>query len=326
VIKKHLPRPVKKLAKKLLFPIPVHISKNIRKINNSQLISIEKSIKENYFVGWRDATNYSEAEYGNYLKEQISGRLESDRREVIPWLDNAFALDNKSILEVGCGTGSSTIALAEQGAKVTGIDIDSNALTVAEDRGKIYGLKADFQLLNAQEIASNFCQKEFDIIIFFACLEHMTVSERLAALAGAWEILPPDGFLVVVETPNRLWYYDSHTSKLPFFHWLPDELAISYTKFSPAENLHKLYKNHEMKAEEHFLRRGRGVSFHEFDLAIGNTAKLNIISSLSSFEGIKYKLRTTRWNRTYKSFLMKVCPDIHEGFFDDLLYLIIRKS
>ena len=288
--------------------------------------SIEKSIRDNYFTDWRSENKFCIEKYKDELNTHLFKRLETDRKTIIPWLNNATTLQNKRILEIGCGTGSSTIALGEQGAKITGIDIDKGALLVASERAKVYGVDAEFKVLNAQDISRTFLATEFDLIIFFACLEHMTIAERLSSLQSAWEMLPTDGLLVVVETPNRLWYFDSHTSKLYFFHWLPNELAFKYAMFSPRENFREIYKDYNPSSEEHFLRRGRGVSFHEFDIAIGLTSNLKIISSLSTFQGIRYKLRKSRFERQFSSVLMKCYPNIHEGFFEHRLDLIIKKD
>ena len=165
-------------------------------------------------------------------------------------------------MEIGCGTGSSTVALVEQGAMVTGVDIDGGALIVAKERSNAYGLEAEFRLLNSVEIADTFGANAFDFVIFFACLEHMTIAERLISLRDAWGMLPSEGLLVIVDTPNRLWYFDNHTSRLPFFHWLPDELAFQYSRFSSRENFRELYREYNENSKEHFLRRGRGMSFH----------------------------------------------------------------
>lgn len=324
--KKYIPKPIKRIVKKVLFPTPPHLLRNQIQIGEGKLRAIERSIKENYHTGWRSESNYSREMYENDLKAHLYGRLEKDRRGIVPFLDNVSTLQGSRILEIGCGTGSSTVALAEQGAKITGIDIDKGALTVAKERSKNYGLNAEFRLLNSVEMADTFDAKEFDFIIFFACLEHMTISERLISLRDAWEMLSSEGLLIIVETPNRLWYFDSHTSKLPFFQWLPNELAFKYSSFSPRKNFRELYRDYDANSKEHFLRRGRGMSFHELDLAIGPAKNLKVISSLSTFQGIGYKLRKSKLDRQYKSFLMRVYPNIHEGFFDDSLYLIIEKS
>jgi S-adenosylmethionine-dependent methyltransferase len=218
------------------------------------------------------------------------------------------------------------VALSEQGAVVTGIDIDRDALVVAKDRCDVYGVKAELHALNVTELPAAFAGQVFDSVIFFASLEHMTMPERLAGLRDAWQMLPPGGLLVVVETPNRLWFDDRHTSLLPFFNWLPDELAFRYSAFSPRQNFRDLYRDWEPAQAEHFLRRGRGMSFHEFDLAIKPAAKLRVISSLSSFAGVRYRVRQSMLERRFKSVLRRIRPDLHEGFFDDHLFLIIERD
>ena len=79
----------------------------------------------------------------------------------------------------------------------------------------------------------------------------------------------------------------------------------------------------------HFLRRGRGVSYHEFDLAIGPAEKLTVISSLASFHRRRLLPRLNwRLSRQYQfsRFLAACAPAIHHGFFEPRLDLIIRKS
>jgi 2-polyprenyl-3-methyl-5-hydroxy-6-metoxy-1,4-benzoquinol methylase len=321
-----MPEPLKRIAKKLLFPIPSRLAKNFIQINRAGLDAIEKSIRANYHVGWRSPGNYSKEKYQADLNAHLSVRLDSDRREIIPWIDSARPLKSMRILEIGCGTGSSTIALAEQGAKVVGIDIDEGALRVAKDRSRAYGLGIEFKSLNCSQISCAFKPNDFGCIIFFASLEHMTVGERLTSLREAWAMLTTDGLLVVVETPNRLWYFDRHTSLLPFFNWLPNELAFAYSRFSPRENFRELFRNYNPASREHFLREGRGMSFHELDIAIGPTKDLHVISSLATFQGVRYRLKKTRLERRFKSILRCIYPSIHEGFCDDHLYLIIQKS
>jgi len=322
-MKKSVPEPITKIAMKLLYRVPAHLSKNHIQIDNDSISIIGKSIKD-YLYKCKSDSPVEVYEEG--LKEHLYRRLETDRARVIPWLDKAKSLNNSSILEIGCGTGSSTVALAEQGARVVGIDVDRDSLSVAEQRCELYGLEVEFKSLNATDIIKTFQGARFDFIIYFACLEHMTIAERITSLKSAWEMLPTGGFLVIVESPNRLWYFDSHTSLLPFFHWLPNELAFKYSCLSPREVFREMYKDYNVSSKENFLRRGRGVSFHEFDLAIKPVLDLKVISSLSSFKGFNYKLHHSRLERRYKSFLRRLCPNIHEGFFDKKLDLIIEKD
>jgi ubiquinone/menaquinone biosynthesis C-methylase UbiE len=326
MLRERIPAPMVRAMLKLLFPVPRRLSKNQIQIDPDGLQRIGASVRRNYHKGWRSESSYSKEGYEYDLASHTHARLELDRRIVVPWLDQAKRLRDSRILEIGCGTGSSTVALAEQGAKVIGIDIDEDSLAVARDRCSAYGLEAEFHALNASSMSESFGDAVFDFIIFFASLEHMTVAERLAALGDAWRMLPIGGLLAVVETPNRLWYFDGHTSWLPFFNWLPTDLAFRYSAFSPRENFRELYRACDPSTEEHFLRRGRGMSFHEFDLAIKPVRELKVVSSLSTFQGARYKLQRSMLERRYKAMLRSSCPDIHEGFCDDTLFVIIEKD
>jgi S-adenosylmethionine-dependent methyltransferase len=317
---------VRAALKQLLFPIPRRLARNHVDVGQEGLGAVEASVRRHYHSGWRSEASYSSAAYRHDLENHISARLMNARRMVIPWLDAAKPLKGTRILEIGCGTASSTVALAEQGAEVVGVDLDQVALAVARDRCGVYGVKAEFHTMNACDIAEGFDGQRFDSIIFFASLEHMTIPERLSALRQAWALLPRGGHLTVLETPNRLWYYDGHTSFLPFFHWLPDELAFEYSAFSPRENFRELYRNCDPQSMEHFLRQGRGASFHEFDIAIRPARELHVVSSQSTFHGVRHKPQRTLMDRWYKVMLRHVYPDIHEGFFDDSLFLIIEKD
>src|SRR5271157_4032191 len=168
-------------------------------------------------------------------------RLETARGAQIPWLNSIRRLGGARILEIGSGTGASSVALAEQGAIVTGIDINSSALEVASLRCSLYGLRAEYLERNATEAASISCAKDADFIIFWASLEHMTIRERLDAIRSAWHVLKPGACLVVVNSPNRLWHTDVHTSLEPFYHWLPDDLAYPYSRLTTRANFNSRF-------------------------------------------------------------------------------------
>ena len=265
--------------------VPGHLSAQFRRISDTGLGSIRASLEQHYFAFPRVPKEYLASEWGQQdLQNHLVRRLRRDREEVIPWLDEARPLRDSKVLEIGCGTGCSTVALAEQGAKVIGIDLDEPSLEVARKRCEVYGLDVTFRLANALDVGELYGDLRFDLIIFYASLEHMTHHERISAIRTTWDMLPPGGLLSVVDTPNRLWHTDSHTSLLPFFHWLPDELAFDYSRFSSRPDFRDRYDHYDDEQQRlHFLRRGRGVSFHEFVLALGSIEQLNVQSSLAMY-------------------------------------------
>lgn len=323
------------MAKK---PIPLHLSKRFTQLSPAGTESLVQSLHQNYFprLIWGEVALPADrwiatAEGRADLQDHLDRRLDSFRAKVIPWLDAARPLLGARILEIGCGTGASTVALAEQGAIVTAIDIDEPSLRVAAARCAAHNVRCELVQANGAA-AKRFLQREkYDFVIFFACLEHMTHTERIEAMHDTWQALPEGALWCLIETPNRLWFFDDHTSRLPFFNWLPDELAFAYSRFSPREPLRSSYRALSADAMESFLRHGRGVSFHEFDVAIADAASLDVISSLplwSRRRGLlglrelarRYK-RKARLERTLASYR----PDIHLGFFQPFLDLIIRK-
>jgi 2-polyprenyl-3-methyl-5-hydroxy-6-metoxy-1,4-benzoquinol methylase len=275
---------------------------------------------------------YWHSERGRHdLEGHVVGRLEHDRREYIPWLNSIVPLDGARVLEIGCGTGSSAMALTEQGARVTGIDVVDEAIDMTKERIRIFGLdNARALKMNATDLDTRFRKGEFDLILFFASLEHMTLPERLKSLTAAWELLETSAVLCVVEAPNRLWYHDDHTSNLPFFQWLPDQIAIEYWKRSSNYNNDPIYDAATEETWCAFARLGRGVSFHEFELAIGPITDLSVPVDRASFQFGQNPLRRLHYavsmKRRYVEILRRQRPDIPIGFFMPYLNIAVRKS
>ena len=294
--------------------VPIKVKKNFTTIPQNYINEIYKSLNENYF----DNGDTKEED----LEDHLNKRLLMARTLVVPWISNSVNLSNKLILEVGCGTGSSSVAFAEQGGIVTGIDVHSKSLEVAKLRANLLNLDIKFKKLSGTQVKT--LSDKYDIIIYYASLEHMTIEERISSLRQAWNILKIGGYLVITEAPNRLWIEDTHTAELPFFQWLPDNLAYLYSVNSPKENFNNKYTDAEYSYLLNFLRRGRGVSFHEFELAFEDLNKLNVVSSLSRLVYSGGIINTFIYKKLYKSYLRKQ-KKIHPAFFEEYLDIIIKK-
>jgi hypothetical protein len=75
-------------------------------------------------------------------------------------------------------------------------------------------------------------------------------------------------------------------------------------------------------------RRGRGISYHEFDLAFGQN--LDVVSSRNSYVRSINVASRLKWlysvDRKAAKFLRSQGPAIHEGFYERYLDLIVRKG
>ncbi len=263
------------------------------------------------------------------LAAHLYGRLNLDRYCVVPWLASLRPLKGARILEIGCGTGASTVALAEQGAQVTGLDISEVSLEVARERCRLYGLDSvDLRMANAKSLSSMRIE-DYDFIVFFACIEHMTLDEKLESIARAWEMAKSGAYLVVLDTPNRLWWNDSHTSFLPFYNWLPDDVALHYAKYSPRVLFSK--QNCLPVDEEKLLwlaRFGRAASYHEFELAIPNLDQQSI-TCMNEWRRRRDPVRYAHWmlkgSRSYQSMLRRHRPGLPAAFCGEYLNFGVRK-
>jgi 2-polyprenyl-3-methyl-5-hydroxy-6-metoxy-1,4-benzoquinol methylase len=256
-------------------------------VTAEQRMKIGDVLRETYFRGWKPEFLATDA-FEQDLADHVHKRHEDCERYLIPWISRVFSLRGAEVIEIGCGTGSSTAALAPHVRHVLAYDISEPAVRAAERRFEVLGLsgRATFRCLPAASVLSAVeadargrgGERGIDAILIYAVLEHQTVSERLETLRTCWRVLRPGGVLIVADTPNRLTYFDAHTSDLPFFHMLPDEIAIPYACRSPREGLRTSIadatRGGPSAAQETLARWGRGVSFHEFELALGDLGPL----------------------------------------------------
>lgn len=251
-------------------------------------------------------------------------RLRRDRTEILPWLDDLVPLAGSEVLEIGSGRGASTFALTEQGAQVTAVDVNAGAVAYATARLSDAGLEASFNLLNVERLAE-VDGGPFDLVLFWASLEHMTTDERTAGLREGWSQVAAGGAMAIIETPNRLWPFDSHTSDLAFFNWLPDDVAFAYLPNTPRSGLDRL-----SDPEEHLLdfqRLGRGVSFHDVDLALGGPVEP--VSCMQLERRRRNPARRLAWagssSGAVERMLRRFAPDRDRAWFQPFLYLAFRK-
>ena len=187
---------IKKIYRRLqIFFVPVAIKKNFRLISNENKYLLAEKIKDIYIP--TISSNTSEEKLLFEVQEHLESRVIVDRMRVIPWLSKNLKLENLHILEIGCGTGSSSITLAEQGAKVVGIDIHKESLEIAKYRSEVYNL--DIEFIESSSVDIDKLDKNFDAIILYATLEHLTFEERLITLKNCKKILDDQGYIIIIE-------------------------------------------------------------------------------------------------------------------------------
>ncbi len=140
-----------------------------------------------------------------------------------------------------------------------------------------------------------------------------------------WSLLKPGGVLVCYETPNRLNYFDWHSYLLPFFNQLPDSLAILYAKKTPRP-FFSAQGSSETERIESMYRLGRGVSYHEFELAIGLEQMTVINDGFSERLSHRRPLDHPTFGRALLEIFCAHLPKVPAGFSRPSLDLILLKG
>jgi len=103
-----------------------------------------------------------------------------------------------SILDMGCGWGSTSLEFAQLGFNVTSLDINRFFCRLVEKRAQLLKIK-NLDIINDDFLWIEKTNKKFDAIIFFECFHHCWEFERL--LTSMHKILKPKGEIYFAAEP-----------------------------------------------------------------------------------------------------------------------------
>ena len=118
----------------------------------------------------------------------------------LEWIDALAPLEGRRVLDVGCGGGVLSDAMARRGAQVLGIDLASKPLKVAQ----LHALEAGTRAVEYREVAAEALAAEtpatFDSVTCMEMLEH--VPDPAAIVRACATLVKPGGW-VFFSTLNR---------------------------------------------------------------------------------------------------------------------------
>jgi len=117
----------------------------------------------------------------------------------LDYIDGIAALRGKRVLDVGCGGGILAEAMAQRGARVTGIDLADKPLKVAQLHLLESGLEVDYRLMAAEALALE-SPCGFGVVTCMELLEH--VPDPAATVRACADLAEPGG-RVFFSTINR---------------------------------------------------------------------------------------------------------------------------
>jgi ubiquinone/menaquinone biosynthesis C-methylase UbiE len=160
------------------------------------------------FMKWLET---SPKDYDRGIQLLTLGRIQRIKEQIA----NNYIHDGTRVLEIGCGTGTLTMMMAERGASVTGIDASPRMLAEAEKKVKDAHLEGRVSLkyMDAALIGDRFAAGSFDLIVSTLVFSELPLDDQRFVLEACQTLLAPQGRLVIADevTParpfTRLLYY-----------------------------------------------------------------------------------------------------------------------
>lgn len=115
------------------------------------------------------------------------------------FIDERVALGGKTVIDVGCGGGILSEAMADQGAGVTGIDASAGAIRVARLHQARSGSRVRY-LCTAPEVMAAHEPGGFDVVTCMEIVEHVPYPDKLVETCA--RLVKPGGH-VFFSTINR---------------------------------------------------------------------------------------------------------------------------
>jgi SAM-dependent methyltransferase len=135
---------------------------------------------------------------------------------LIPHVERYMNPAIKRVIDFGCGSGGSAIALAlvHPGVYCCGTDIDEHEIAVARERAKLYGVEDRCEFHHVEPcVRLPFADGSFDLSLCSSVLEYATEGDiRRFCVQEMARLVTPQGFLFI-SVPNRLYPFEVHTGK-----------------------------------------------------------------------------------------------------------------
>jgi SAM-dependent methyltransferase len=127
--------------------------------------------------------------------------LATSLQDLVEGRDGSPALPAGTALDLGCGTGDSSIYLAKHGWKVTGVDFVPKALDKARAKATAKQAAVDFVHADVTRLSSEGVGTGFGLIVDNGCLHGMSDVDRDAYVREVTAVAALDARLLIVAFP-----------------------------------------------------------------------------------------------------------------------------
>lgn len=128
-----------------------------------------------------DNADWSEHYNLNHLNSVVEGIISGN---VSIWSDELIKITTESekVLEIGCGSGASSLWLAKHNRIVTALDYTESAVALVEAAAEKIGLSSVHTVLADATKELPFGENEFDVAFQSGLLEHFSTEEQISLL------------------------------------------------------------------------------------------------------------------------------------------------
>lgn len=117
----------------------------------------------------------------------------------LKFITDTVNLKNLKVLDLGCGGGILTEALAKEGANAKGADLAEASLRVAREHAKKSSLEIDYENISGEELAMRE-EESYDVVVCMELLEH--VPDPSSIMQSVGRLVKPGGH-AFLSTLNR---------------------------------------------------------------------------------------------------------------------------
>lgn len=137
---------------------------------------------------FRSERAFFDSFYDKELREE--NLMLSDNDRPVQWVEYSMErfgdLKHKRVLDIGCGTGISSVLLAKKGAEVSAIDISESAVMIAKRRAKINNINIMIFQMAVENMA--FKNNYFDAVFGNAILHHLDIETAIKEIYRVMKI------------------------------------------------------------------------------------------------------------------------------------------
>jgi 2-polyprenyl-3-methyl-5-hydroxy-6-metoxy-1,4-benzoquinol methylase len=234
------------------------------------------------FAEWREGRLWQEKRQGGTLKNLRAFLKAASNGGAVESAVSDDSLAGRLVLDLGCGMGGLSTALALEGADVRPVDFNRHYCHITRLRGMRHRL--DLSPINAAGEALPFPDAHFDVVMCVDVLEHVRDPEALVAEVS--RCLKPGG-LCQITAINRFAFRDPHYHAR-FVNYLPRRLSDAYLRLAGRSKESALFKDRQSLREMHYYTyRGLERLLARHGLAgLAESGELKLTGRLRGWKGL----------------------------------------